>query len=186
MWCFGTASLVRDHPSLGTAWQIVLSARRRTRPRDRSDMSLIFLRISQTRGARTGRPRPRWAPSFVSRALSGRVPASPTPSFRSKRLIEIGDQVLDILDPARQPNQRVVDPERRALVGWNRGMRHQSRVIDETFDAAQALGDREDAQLLEKAARLIHAALHEQRHDAEIGRASCRERAAISGAAGAG
>src|SRR5690606_32175215 len=82
-----------------------------------------------------------------------------------ERILQVSDQVLDVLDTDRQADQRVVDTERLALLGRNRRMRHQARMVDETLDAAQTFRDREQAQALQHLARLVQPALHEERHD---------------------
>ena len=77
----------------------------------------------------------------------------------AQRLLQILDQIVRILDPDRQANQRIVDAERLALLGRNRGMRHQARMIDQALDAAEAFGDRENPQALQEAASLRRARL---------------------------
>src|SRR5690349_12440062 len=68
----------------------------------------------------------------------------------SERLIEVGDEVVDILDADGKANERVADAERAALLGRERGVRHDRGMLDEAFDAAQALGEREDLDALEE------------------------------------
>src|SRR5438105_13590110 len=73
------------------------------------------------------------------------------PSDRRERLLEVGAQVLDILDAHRQPHQRITDAERRARLERNGCVGHDGGVLDQAFDAAQALGEREVLHRFEEA-----------------------------------
>jgi len=53
--------------------------------------------------------------------------------------LQIVDQIADVLDSDRQPDERIGDAEFLPLFFWNGGMRHKRRMIDEAFYAAQAL-----------------------------------------------
>ena len=83
-----------------------------------------------------------------------------------QRLLEIGDQILDVLNAHRESDQRVVDAERSALIGGHRSVRHDPRMIDQALDAAETLGDREYPAALEAAARRIDSAANEEADDA--------------------
>src|SRR5690606_8454626 len=86
-------------------------------------------------------------------------------AYRAQRLVEIRDQVRGIVDIDRQTNQRCGDAERYALIRRNRGVSHETRMIDETLDAAEALGNREDLEPFEETLRLLQSSLHEKRDD---------------------
>ena len=53
--------------------------------------------------------------------------------------------------PTDSRTKRVADAQLRAGFGRNGGVGHDRRVLDQAFDAAQALGQREDLHVLEKA-----------------------------------
>ena len=69
-----------------------------------------------------------------------------------ERSENVGDEVVRMLDPDRQSDQRLADLERR--VG-DRTVGHHGRDLDERFDTAQRLGQREDARPLGEAARAL-------------------------------
>jgi hypothetical protein len=85
-------------------------------------------------------PRPSKAPD-PSPAMPGE--GGPSPVQAAKRLGKVGDQVLAVLDPHRKPDQGVGDAQRRALIGRDRGVGHDGRMLDQALDPAQALGQRE-------------------------------------------
>ena len=94
-----------------------------------------------------------------------------------ERLREVGSQVVDGFDSHRQPHQRIADAEARALLGRNRRVRHDRRVLDETLDAAQAFGEREDGARLEETARAGEVGVELDRHHAaEAAHLLARER----------
>src|SRR3954464_8728460 len=68
-------------------------------------------------------------------------------------MLQLGDQVLDVLDADRKPHQSIADAKARAHVLGQRGMRHDRRVLDQALDAAEALGEREELAALEEAPR---------------------------------
>ena len=72
-----------------------------------------------------------------------------TPSFQ--RALQVGDQIVGILDADRQPHQPVVDAECRAHLRRHRGMGHDGGMLDQAFDAAQAFGQGEQLAALEEA-----------------------------------
>src|SRR5258708_11220227 len=76
-------------------------------------------------------------------------------TLRSPSLIEcmlqFGDQILDVLDADRKAHESIADAEAGAHVLGQRGVRHDRRVLDETLDAAEALGEREELAALEEA-----------------------------------
>src|SRR6266699_2819849 len=78
-------------------------------------------------------------------------------SRSTERRLEVGDEVLRILDADRKPHQAVADPERGAHVGRDRAMGHQRRMLDEAFDAAEAFGQGEQAAALEETLGLVEA-----------------------------
>jgi hypothetical protein len=62
---------------------------------------------------------------------------------RVERLLQVGNQVVRVLDSDRKSHQGVADAQLGPHIGRHRPVRHQGWVLDETFDTAQALGQRE-------------------------------------------
>ena len=94
-----------------------------------------------------------------------------------ERLLQIGLEVRQVLDPDGEPDQRIADADVGAHLGRHRGVRHDRRMLDQALDAAQALGQREDLAALEHAQRGAFAALHDRRHHAAArGHLAQRER----------
>ena len=52
----------------------------------------------------------------------------------------VGNQIIWILQPDRQPHQSIGDSFAQALLGWHRGVRHTGRIRDDPLHAAQADG----------------------------------------------
>src|SRR6185503_16172340 len=87
-----------------------------------------------------------------------------------ERVVQLGDQVVDALDADRQAHQAVVDAQAGAHVLGQRRVRHDRRVLDQALDAAQALGEREQAAALEEALRRGESALQHRRDHAAVTR----------------
>src|SRR3989442_5801332 len=85
----------------------------------------------------------------------------------AQRLVQIGDQVLDVLDPDGKPHQAVGEAHLALEIGRHAGVRHRRRVADETLDAAQRLGEREDLRVLHEVPRPAHVAQFYAQHPAE-------------------
>src|SRR5437868_2983296 len=85
-----------------------------------------------------------------------------------ERMLELGDQVLDILDAHREAHQPVADAEPGAHVLGQRGVRHDRRMLDQALDAAEALGEREELATLEEALRRAESAFEDSRHHAAV------------------
>ena len=79
---------------------------------------------------------------------------------------ELVAQILDIFDADGQPDQPVADAEPLAIRRRHRRVRHDRRMLDQAFDAAERFGEREQLAALEHAARLAQAALDHDRDDA--------------------
>src|SRR5690349_8507804 len=74
-----------------------------------------------------------------SRAASARTWARRRcASTSGEGLVELGNQVLDILDAHREPHQAAGDAQARAHVLGQRRMRHDRRMLDQALHAAQA------------------------------------------------
>src|SRR6185312_12344976 len=86
----------------------------------------------------------------------------------TQRVIEVGDQVVEILDADGKADEGVADAERLALLRWQRGVRHDGGMLDQALDPAQALGQREDLDPLEEAPRFGQAALELDRDHAAV------------------
>ena len=103
--------------------------------------------------------------------------ASP-PKIRTREIvlpegvIQLGDEVVDVLDAYRQAHQAFIDSEVGAHVLGQRSVSHDGRMLDQALDAAEAFGEREKLAALEEAARGAHcaflAALEHCRHHAAI------------------
>ena len=74
-------------------------------------------------------------------------------SNRFERELQIVDQIAHIFDANRQPNQRIADAERFAFFLRHGRMRHERRMIDQAFDAAQTFGQREQMSVFQKSFR---------------------------------
>ena len=85
-----------------------------------------------------------------------------------ERLLYIGDQIINVFDADRQPDEAVIDAKRRANFGRQRRVRHDRRMFGETFNAAQAFCAHKYAQAFKKSTRIVEIALqHERQHAAE-------------------
>jgi len=79
-------------------------------------------------------------------------------------VIQVGDQIADRFDPYGKTAQPVGHPDVLALRRCHRSVRHRRGVIDQRFDASEALGEREQTQAREAAAYLgLRSQL--ERHD---------------------
>jgi hypothetical protein len=58
---------------------------------------------------------------------------------RFERALQVIDQIADVLDTDRQPDERIGDTEFLPLFFRHGGMRHERGMIDQAFHAAQAL-----------------------------------------------
>ena len=58
-----------------------------------------------------------------------------------QRLVEVGDQVVDVLDPDTQPDQVARHLERRA---GDRGVGHPAGMLDQRLDPAERLAQDDD------------------------------------------
>src|SRR5436190_358345 len=85
-----------------------------------------------------------------------------------QRVLELGDQVLDMLDADRQAHEAVADAEAGAHVLRQRGVRHDRRVFDQAFYPAETLGEGEELAALEKAARCTEPSLQHRAHHAAV------------------
>jgi hypothetical protein len=83
----------------------------------------------------------------------------------AKRAIQVGNQVIDILDADGQPDQRVADAELRPLFGRDTGVRHDRRVIDETLNAPEAFRQRKHLAALEETPGVAEVALDKEGDD---------------------
>src|SRR3974377_177565 len=84
--------------------------------------------------------------------IGGRLPLAQSGS-------EVTDQIVRIFDAARETDQGVVDTELLAHVVCDRGVRHQRGMLDQALHAAETLGQREQAAALQKAPRVLEAAV---------------------------
>src|SRR5512147_2763111 len=101
-----------------------------------------------------------WATDFIACSSMRMILAL------TKRLLEVGDQVVDVLDTDGQPHEPIVDAEFGAHIGGERRVGHQRRMLGQALDAAEAFGTDEDAQALEEAAHVVRLAGDDERHHA--------------------
>src|SRR5215470_8541613 len=85
-----------------------------------------------------------------------------------QRVLQLGDEIVDVFDADGEPHQAVADAEARAHVLRQRRMRHDRRMLDEALHAAQAFGERKELAALEKAARCREPASQHRAHHAAI------------------
>jgi hypothetical protein len=89
-------------------------------------------------------PRSRAYPALVSTIIASIyhcatfLPAT----CSAQRLIEIGDEVIQVFDADGEANQLIADAERGPFFLGYGGMRHDTRVVDEAFDTAETLRQR--------------------------------------------
>jgi hypothetical protein len=53
-----------------------------------------------------------------------------------QRVVEVGDQIVDVLDADGEADEGVADAQGLALLRRQGGMRHDRRVLDQALDAA--------------------------------------------------
>ena len=70
---------------------------------------------------------------------ASRVRSAPQRSDCFECDLQVIDQIADVLDSDRQPDERFGDAESLPLFLRHRGMGHKRGMIDEAFHAAQAL-----------------------------------------------
>ena len=80
-------------------------------------------------------------------------------------LIQIGHQVIDILDADGQPNQGIADSKLGPFPFRNAGVRHDRRMINKAFDPSQAFRERKYLAALEKAPGMIEVTLDKKGDD---------------------
>src|SRR6185503_441645 len=122
-----------------------------------------------------GRAQPEPSAATMANAIStARSSRSRTP----KRLLQVGPEIGDVLDPDREPQQPVREAHRQPPLARHRGVRHRRRMADETLDAAQALGAREQLEAIEHRAPGVERAVagDDRDHAAEAARLALRER----------
>mmetsp|Transcript_5968 Transcript_5968/g.23710 ORF Transcript_5968/g.23710 Transcript_5968/m.23710 type:complete len:562 (+) Transcript_5968:426-2111(+) len=74
-------------------------------------------------------------------------------SDRGQRGGQVAAQIGHVLDADRQPHQRIGDAQTGPHLGRDGGMRHQRGQGDQALDPAEAFGQREQLDPLQKAAR---------------------------------
>src|SRR5688500_11494169 len=70
-----------------------------------------------------------------------------------ERALELGDEVVHVLDAVREAYQAVVDAEVGAHALGQRGVGHDRRVLDQALDPAEAFGEGEELAALQEPAR---------------------------------
>ena len=79
-------------------------------------------------------------------------------------------QILDVFDSDRQPDEAVRNPGRTAALGGDGRVRHRGGVAHERLDAAEALGEGEEAETVEDVPCLLEGRHLEGEHAAESSR----------------
>ncbi len=74
---------------------------------------------------------------------------------RRQCLLEVLDQIFSIFQTDRDPDQVVSDPKLVPHVLRDGQVRHEARALDEALEPAEALGQGEDLDRLQKLARLV-------------------------------
>src|SRR5439155_25259164 len=74
-------------------------------------------------------------------------------SHRRQRLFEVREDVFDVLDPHRDPDQPRGDAQAVWLFLGDRGVGHRGRARDEGLDPAEAFAERAQADFPEKLRR---------------------------------
>src|SRR5438067_11828140 len=86
----------------------------------------------------TPTPPPCDSPNVVIRKSCPKVlPIVGRRSDRFESELEVVDEVAQIFDPDRQPDERVTDAELVPLFLWHGRVSHTRRMINQAFDAAQ-------------------------------------------------
>jgi poly(3-hydroxybutyrate) depolymerase len=89
-----------------------------------------------------------------------------------ERGLEVGEQVLAGLDPDRQPNEVAGRRERRC---GGRRVGHARGMLDQAFDAAERLGEREQLRAGDEVDGLGFRLHQERDHAAEVAHLSARD-----------
>ena len=87
----------------------------------------------------------------------------------SERLIEVGNEVIGILETDRVPDKPVGNTGRCSLLRCQRAVSRRRRMDDDSLIAPQVCGVNRDFQILDHAPDSIHATLHhecQERRDA--------------------
>ncbi len=74
----------------------------------------------------------------------------PTHLDLRERLVEIGNDVLDVFNPDRQPHQPLCDPNLHLNFRRYRGVRHQRGQGNQRLDAAEAFRQRAQPHVIQK------------------------------------
>src|SRR3546814_12327747 len=109
----------------------------------------------------TGTVEPSNRPRRASTPTCGRT--SRTRSLRAgplrQRRLQLRQQVVDVLDSHREPNQAVGDAQRLADLPRNAGMGPDRRMPDQALDPAERLRPGEQVATLPEPSRLLEAHL---------------------------
>ena len=76
-----------------------------------------------------------------------------------ERLLQVGDQVVGVLDPAREAHERVGDPEFAALRRRDVPEGHDGGHLDQRLGATEAGSDVRDAAGVHEAARAVEVSV---------------------------
>src|SRR6185312_14688455 len=82
-----------------------------------------------------------------------------------ERMFELRDEIVGALDADREPHEAIADPELRTHRRRQARMGHESRVLDEALDPAEALGEREKLAPLQKSPGIVERSLQLRAHD---------------------
>src|ERR1700722_5044633 len=81
-----------------------------------------------------------------------------------QRLVEVGDDVFDVFNANGKAYKTFGDADAIADVGGHGGVGHRSWKRDESFDSAEAFGERAKFYLIEEAARCVERFEVEREH----------------------
>lgn len=117
--------------------------------RNKDDVDGALVRLDQARPD---------AVQIVADTLLLSSPSCAAPSSASQRLIEIGNQIIGMLDTDRQADQGGRDAETHLFLTRDVGMRHRRGVRGQSLGAAEAYRELDHFQPVENGKRLCLAA----------------------------
>ena len=90
------------------------------------------------------------------RAGAGKAPQLHKPVLDlEKRLVEVGDDVVDVFDADGEADETIGDADAVANFLWHGSVSHERGQGDERFDAAEAFGEGAKLHMMKEAARAI-------------------------------
>src|SRR5262245_26553553 len=97
------------------------------------------------------------------------------PDTLSECVLQVGNQVVDVLDANRDSDETICDSQSQPLLRGHGRMRHRCAMRDQRLDSSQTLSERAELHTLEKSLCLVQAAEIESDHAAEAGHLPLRQ-----------